>query len=61
MSVGFGCGQDKSFDTVMINCVQEGCVKNIWEDSEIHFYGQMKTDKELDIVMQLIGITDSVD
>jgi hypothetical protein len=58
MGFGFGFGQDKSFDTVMINCVQEECVVNIWENSDTRFYGQIKTDKELEMVMQLIGVTE---
>ncbi len=57
MSVGFGCGDDTSFDLIMINCVPQETVSNIWENSETHFYGEIKTKQELDITMQLVGVT----
>ena len=57
MSIGFGCGDDDTFDVVMINCVPEKTVCNVWENSETHFYGELKKKEELDLVMQFIGVT----
>lgn len=58
MSVHFGIEEeDGVFDTVMINCVPKDTESNEWENSETHFYGDVKTKEELDLVMQLIGIT----
>lgn len=58
MSVHFGMEEDDGiFDLVIINCVPKDIESNEWENSETHFYGQLKTKQELDIVMQLVGIT----
>lgn len=55
MSVTFGVG--RGFDSVLIKCVPKETVSNEWENSETHFYGNLKTKEELDLVMQLVGIT----
>jgi len=57
MSVGFGMGEDTTFDVIMINCVPKDTTCNIWENSETHFYGDLKKKEELDLVMQFIGVT----
>lgn len=57
MSVTFGVIEnDGFFDQIMINCVPEKTTVNEWENSETHFYGQIKTKHELELVMQFIGI-----
>lgn len=57
MSVTFGVIEDDGFfDQIMINCVPEKTTVNEWENSETHFYGQIKTKHELELVMQFIGI-----
>lgn len=56
MSVSFGCGNDTSFDLIMINCVSKDTDHNEWENSETHFYGEIKTKEELSLIMQFIGI-----
>jgi len=54
MSIHFNYQDD--FDLVMIKCVPEKTTHNIWENSECHFYGQLKTKQELYLVMQLVGV-----
>lgn len=58
MSVAFGIEEDDGvFEQVMIKCVPKETKCNVWENSETHFYGQLKTKEELDLVMQLVGVT----
>jgi len=57
MSAAFNVQEDDGvFTTVMINCVPENQHSNIWENSETHFYGDLKTKQELYLVMQFLGI-----
>lgn len=53
MSVSFDMD---GFEIVMINCVPEKTDHNEWENSECHFYGELKTKDELHLIMRLIGI-----
>ena len=57
ISVCFNQQEDDGvFELVMINCVPEKTNCNVWGDSETHFYGQIKTPQELDLIMQFLGI-----
>lgn len=48
--------EDGRFDGVMINLVPKDTECNEWENSETHFYGDLKTKEELHIVMRLLSI-----
>lgn len=57
MSVCLGIEEeDGIFDSVFIKCVNKDTYCNIWENSETHFYGQLKTKEELYLIMQFLGI-----
>jgi hypothetical protein len=47
---------EDDFHLVMIKCVPEGTKVNEWENSECHFYGDLKTKEELEKVMMFLGI-----
>lgn len=54
MSVAFN--YEGNFHLVMIQCVPEKTESNEWENSETHFYGQIKEVSELKDIMRFIGV-----
>lgn len=42
--------------SVMINWVDETVTFNEWENSDTHFYGNIKTKEDLQTVMRFLGI-----
>ncbi len=56
MMVVFDYGE--GFCLLMIKCVKAGTTCNEWENSDNEFYGQIKKKEELDLVMQLVGVTE---
>lgn len=47
---------DGIFCECMIKCIPEKVKSRGWKNGEVNFYGQVKTPKELSLVMQFLGI-----